>query len=169
MEKTQNGNVIFRGAQVRPLTKREQAMWRALMRLLIVLPRVLDSDMEEAGGLSSSEYVVLMHLSEAPGRALRMIVLADRARLTQGGATRVVERLCRAGLVSRRRSDEDGRGQVAVLTDDGFAQLEATYPGHLASVRRHVFSQLKGVDLDVLTDAIGRIAADEPIDRSPTG
>jgi hypothetical protein len=43
--------------------------------------------MQEAGGLSSSEYVILMHPSEAPGRALRMTELADRARLTQGGAT----------------------------------------------------------------------------------
>jgi hypothetical protein len=41
-------------------------------------------------------------------------------------------------------------------------------PGHLASVRRHVFNRLKGVDLEVLANAIGRIAADEPIERSPT-
>ncbi len=157
-------------APVKPLTGEEQAVWRALMGLLIVLPRKLASDMEDTGGLSSSEYVILMHLSEAPEWAMRMIDLAERSRLTQSGATRIVERLCQAGLVMRRRSEYDGRGQVAVLTDAGFTQVEATYPAHLASVRRRVFDRLAGLDLGPLAEALDRLAVDDrshqPTDRA---
>jgi hypothetical protein len=77
--------------------------------------------------------------------------------------SRIVARLEGEGLVERRRSSEDGRGQVVALTDAGLAQLEATFPGHLASVRHHVFDALTGVDLDSFTDALSRIAPDEPL------
>jgi len=52
---------------------------------------------------------------------------------------------------------------VVALTDAGLAQLEATFPGHLASVRHHVFDALTGVDLDSFTDTLSRIAPDEPL------
>jgi len=150
---------------VRPLSGKEEAVWRELMRLLIVLPRALDADMADSGGLSSSEYIILVSLSEATDGAMRMVDLAARSRLTQSGATRVVTRLCQAGLVIRRPSKYDGRGQVAVLTSTGLAQLRAAYPGHLASARRRVFDGLEGTDLEALSAALRRIAADEPIDQ----
>ena len=165
MEKAADASAPRRGKAVKPLTDKEQAAWRALMRLLIVLPRVIEADMIRAGQLTISEYTVLMHLSEAEDRSMRMNSLAELARLTGSGMSRVVTRLAGEGLVERRRSCEDGRGQVVALTDAGLAQLEATFPGHLASVRRHVFDALKGVDLDSLTDALSRIAPDEPLAR----
>ena len=159
------GEAVSQDTAARSLSGNEEAVWRELMRLLIVLPRALDADMADAGGLSSSEYVFLVALSEAPGRAMRMVDLAARSRLTQSGATRVVARLCQAGLVTRRPSQYDGRGQVAVLTDAGLAQLEAAYPTHLASARRLVFDGLESTDLEALAGALRRIAPDEPIDR----
>jgi DNA-binding MarR family transcriptional regulator len=163
MDKAADGSVPYRGKAVKPLTDQEQAVWRALMRLLIVLPRVIEADMIRAGQLSISEYTVLMHLSEAEDRSMRMNALAELARLTGSGMSRIVTRLVGEGLVERRRADEDGRGQVVALTDAGLAQLEATFPGHLASVRHHVFDALKGVDLDSLAYALSRIAPDEPL------
>jgi DNA-binding MarR family transcriptional regulator len=163
MEKAVDGSVPYRGKAVKPLTDTEQAAWRALMRLLIVLPRVIEADMIRAGQLTISEYTVLMHLSEAGDRSMRMNALAELARLTGSGMSRIVTRLEGEGLVERRRSGEDGRGQVVALTGAGLAQLEATFPGHLASVRHHVFDALTGVDLGSLTDALSRIAPDEPL------
>jgi DNA-binding MarR family transcriptional regulator len=165
MDKSADGSVLYRGKAVKPLTDKEQAAWRALMRLLIVLPRVIEADMIRAGQLTISEYTVLMHLSEAEDRSMRMNALAELARLTESGMSRIVTRLRGEGLVERRRSSQDGRGQVVALTDTGLAQLEATFPGHLASVRHHVFDALTGVDLDSFTDALSRIAPDEPLAR----
>jgi DNA-binding MarR family transcriptional regulator len=121
--------------------------------------------MIRAGQFTISECTVLMYLSEAEDRSMRMNALAELARLTGSGMSRIVTRLEGERLVERRGSCEDGRGQVVALTAAGFAQLEATFPGHLASVGHHVFDALKGVDLDSFTDALSRIAPDEPLAR----
>lgn len=140
------------------LTPDEEAAWRALGRAVVVIPRILDSELIESDGLTMTEYTVLMNLSEAPGRALRMSDLANYASITVSGLTRVVGRLADQGLVERVRSEIDGRGQVAVLTPAGLARLEQAWPSHLASVRRRVMDHLAGIDLAAFADAIASIA-----------
>jgi DNA-binding MarR family transcriptional regulator len=44
--------------------------------------------------------------------------------------------------VDRREDPADGRGQLAVLTDEGQALLERAAPGHVDAVRRAVFDAL---------------------------
>ncbi|MFD1275424.1 hypothetical protein ACFQ51_39160 [Streptomyces kaempferi] len=50
-----------------PLTPDEEAVVRALPSLLYALPRAIDADMAREQGLSNTEYLTLMYLSEAPG------------------------------------------------------------------------------------------------------
>jgi DNA-binding MarR family transcriptional regulator len=145
----------------KPLTAREQAAWRAFIRALIVAPRVLDADLLAVSRLNMADYHVLVLLSEHPDRAMRMSELAAQATLTRSGLTRVVERLTRRGLVERTRSDIDGRGQVARLTDIGFQALVDAYPPHLQSVRTRFMRHLRGVDLVAFTKAMERIADEE--------
>jgi DNA-binding MarR family transcriptional regulator len=155
---------------VAPLTSEEEAAWRALGRAALIIPRLLDADLRVAEGLNVTEYNVLMNLSEAPGRALRMTELANYVSITVSGLTRVIERLSRDGLVERVRSDTDGRGQLAVLTDAGFRRLQQVWPTHLASVRRHVMDHLRGIDLTTFAEALAEIANAEmgpPVRRSP--
>src|SRR5688500_817615 len=90
--------------EVRPLSPEEETAWRALGRAVVVIPRVLDSDLMRSEGLSLTEYTVLMNLSEAPERSLRMSELANYVAISVSGLTRVVERLERTGLVERVRS-----------------------------------------------------------------
>lgn len=144
-------------APVKPLTPAEEAAWRALSRAVVVIPRVLEKDLLEAQGLNLTEYAVLVHLSEAPHRALRMGDLANYASITSGGLTRVVDRLSRQGLVERVPDESDGRGQTAVLTEAGLQRLEDAWPTHLASVRRHVMDHLSDLDLAVFAKAMGAV------------
>lgn len=146
---------------VTPLTPEEEAAWRALGRAVLVIPRVLDADLLESQGLNMTEYSVLMNLSEAPERSLRMSELANYVSITVSGMSRVVERLSRQGLVERVRAESDGRGQVAVLTPAGLARLEQAWPAHLASVRCHVMDHLRGIDLAAFTAAVAEIACAE--------
>jgi DNA-binding MarR family transcriptional regulator len=141
-----------------PLTADEEAVVRALARAIIVIPRVLDADLTRDQRLAFNEYGVLMHLSEAPGRTLRMSELADALALSLSGMTRIVSRLEADGLVERRRCGTDGRGMNAVLTDAGFARLREAWPAHLLSVRRHIMDHLDGLDLRALAEALSRIA-----------
>jgi len=144
-----------------PLTPEEEAAWRALGRAVLVIPRVLDADLLASQGLSMTEYSVLMNLSEAPDRSLRMSELANYVSISVSGLTRVVERLSRQGLVERVRSESDRRGQVAVLTPAGLERLERAWPTHLASVRNHVMDHLRGLDLAAVAVAFSGIACAE--------
>jgi DNA-binding MarR family transcriptional regulator len=142
----------------RPLTRKEEAFMRAFARALIAVPRALDADLVDEQRLPLSEYFVLMHLSEASGRRLRMSELASAAALSLSGMTRIVGKLEREGLVVRERSIDDGRGWHAVLTDDGLSRIRGAWPTHLSSVRRLVFDHLGGVDITAMTLALQRMA-----------
>jgi DNA-binding MarR family transcriptional regulator len=144
-----------------PLTPEEEAAWRALGRAVLVIPRVLDADLIATQGLNVTEYSLLMNLSEVPDHALRMSELANYLSITVSGATRVVQRLSRQGLVEQVRAESDGRGQVAVLTPAGLERLKQAWPTHLASVRRHVMDHLEGIDLAAFAAAVSRIASAE--------
>ena len=141
-----------------PLDDQEETAFRALARAMIVLPRVLDADLIREQHLPLSEYLALMHLSEAPDRRLRMSDLAAGCNLSLSGMTRIVTRLEADGFVERVTCTQDARGSNAVLTDLGLARLQQAYPTHLASVRRHVINHWRGLDLTQLAQALDPIA-----------
>jgi DNA-binding MarR family transcriptional regulator len=143
---------------IEPLTPREERAWRAFARALVTVPRALDADLQSAQGMSMGEYFVLMNLSEACDRSLRMSELASRGGLSPSRITRLVDGLVADGLVCRSKSPADGRLQIAVLTDAGLARLKAAYPAHLASVRRNVVDHFGDLDLDELARAATEFA-----------
>src|ERR1700722_15068169 len=120
-------------AKAVPLTATEEDFWRALMRIVLSLPRRLDSDLLRTVGITANEYTTLMCLSEAPGRELRMADLANAAALSARRMTRLVDDLQKHGLVTKQASSEDGRGTVAKLTPAGLAKLKKAWPAHLSS------------------------------------
>jgi DNA-binding MarR family transcriptional regulator len=152
------GCVTLRESSLRPLTADEEAVVRALGRVILVVPRTLDADLVREQRLTLSEYATLMHLSEAPHHLLRMSELAAACDLSLSGMTRIVARLEGQGLVERVKCAEDARGSNAVLTDAGLARLEEAYPTHLASVRRHIINHLGEMDLAALARALERFA-----------
>jgi DNA-binding MarR family transcriptional regulator len=151
-----------RGPAPVPLSVEEEAFLRAWSRAALTVPRALDADLLIGQGMSLSEYTALMHLSEAPGRSLRMSELASACALSLSGLSRVVSRLEAQGLVQRERASCDGRGLNAVLTDAGLARLRRAWPTHLASVRRHVMDHLSELDLPAVTAAVRQFASDTP-------
>ncbi len=148
----------------KPLTADEEAVWRAFSRVLLLAPRALEADLLETSRLNYAEYYVLVYLSEQADQTLRMSNLSDLNALSPSGMTRVVERLARQGLIERKRSADDGRGQVAVLTGEGMRRLQSAWPHHLASVRARVLDHLRDLDPRLLLqalDAIGGACAKE--------
>ena len=137
-----------------PLTSEEEAVMRALGRLMMVLPRKLDADLERGERMSLSEYAALRHLSERPGRRMRMSELAGACDMSLSGMTRLAGKLESLGYVERVRCERDARGLEAVLTDAGLDRLREAWPTHLASVRRHIVDHLGGVDLPQLALAL---------------
>jgi DNA-binding MarR family transcriptional regulator len=138
---------MMRVDRPQPLDPGEEYLWRSLMRLVKAVPRVLEEDFAADSNLATSEYVVLMHLSEAPDQALRMSDLAIRTSLSPSRVSRVVDDLARAGLVFRTRCSSDGRGYEASLTSLGLQRLQAAYEPFLRRVRLRFFDGLSAADV----------------------
>jgi DNA-binding MarR family transcriptional regulator len=150
-----------------PLTADEEAVVRALARVMYALPRAIDQDMRREQHMQLIDYTALMHLSEAPDRRLRMSALASACELSLSGMSRLAAHLEGQGLLRRVRGEEDARVTYAVLTEAGFARVEQAWPTNLASVRRHFLDHLEGIDLTVLAKAFQQTAAHS--DPEPKG
>lgn len=144
------------------LDEQEQHAWRQLAAVITRLPAALDAQLQRDADLTHFGYWVLAMLSEAPDGALRMSELAARANASLSRLSHGVGRLEKQGWVRRERSADDGRGSVAVLTEQGRAKVEAAAPGHVAEVRRLVFDGLDPEGVRRLAE-LGRLLA-APID-----
>ncbi|GAA2708924.1 MarR family transcriptional regulator [Micromonospora olivasterospora] len=128
----------------------EQHTWRAYLTATRALMETLDRELQRDAGMPHAYYEVLVRLSEAPGRRLRMSELADATGSSRSRLSHAATRLEASGWVRREACPTDRRGQVAVLTDAGFAALAAAAPGHVEGVRRHLFDALSPAQVDQL-------------------
>ena len=148
------------------LDAEQQRSWRAYLVGTTLLTDRLDRDLRELHDLSMPEYEILVRLSEAPDRRMRMAELAGSISHSRSRVTHTVSRLEKDGLVERSACVSDGRGVEAVLTDEGFARLEEAAPTHVEGVRRFL------VDLASEEDfaAVGRVfnaVADNLVENNP--
>jgi DNA-binding MarR family transcriptional regulator len=139
------------------LDPEEQQTWRALASALVRLPAALDAQLHRDAGISHFEYQVLALLSEAPGRTLRMSVLATLAEGSLPRLSQVVARLEQRGWVRRTPDPADGRYTLATLTDQGQATVTQAAPGHVQEVRRLVIDPLTKTQLRQLREISRRV------------
>ena len=137
----------------RELTPQQLAAWSGFLRSHAQIVRALDAELEREHGLPLTSYDVLIQLSFAPGRRLRMFELADAIVLSRSGLTRLVARLERSGLVERERGQVDLRQTYARLTDRGFEVLAAATPTHIAGIKERFLERLS----DDQTKQLGEI------------
>ena len=139
--------------EARWLDDSQQQSWRALVMGMTLLLDRLDADLRRSFDISLAEYEILVRLSERPERRLRMAQLADAMAHSRSRVTHTVTRMEKAGLVQRSRSDEDGRGIIAALTDTGLDLLVRAAPTHVEGVRDHLVDLAADDDLA----ALGRV------------
>jgi DNA-binding MarR family transcriptional regulator len=137
-------------SEVRWLDREEQLTWRTFMLATQLLFEELDRELQRQASIPTTYYELLVRLSEAPDRRLRMSELADKSQSSRSRLSHTVARLEEAGWVVRETCPSDRRGAFAVLTEVGFAALEAAAPLHVESVRAHLFDQLDPDQLDAL-------------------
>ncbi|WP_321797533.1 MarR family transcriptional regulator [Caballeronia sp. J97] len=92
-------------------------------------------------GLSLSEWRVCASLGKHPHQ--RLSELVDRACVDMSALSRIVDRLIDQGLVSRERSDHDGRAVRLALTEKGAELTERIVPlaKHAEDVALQSFSK----------------------------
>lgn len=127
---------------VRWLDDDEQQVWRSFLAATGMLRGHLERQLQHEAGMPSGYYEILVRMSEAPGRTLRMSELAEASRSSRSRLSHAVARMEAEGWIVRRECPTDKRGALATLTDEGFAALEAAAPGHVTAVREHLFDVL---------------------------
>ncbi len=129
-------------ASPRWLSPEEQRIWRSFLCVYREFFASVDAQLQRDAGMPLAYYEILVRLSEAPGRALRMSQLAQATGASKSRASHAVARLEERGWISRQDCPTDRRGQIAVLTDKGFAVLRAAAPAHVEHVRTALFDVL---------------------------
>lgn len=133
------------------LNETEMRAWTGFLETGDLIHRLVERQLQEAGGLTMVQYEILTRLAERPTRRANMTQLATLVICSRSGLTYQVSQLEKAGLLTREPDPADDRGVLAVLTDAGHTVLKATAPGHLATVREGI--------LDILTpDQIAHLA-----------
>jgi len=136
----------------------QQRDWRAYVEGSIRLTDLLDRDLKAKHGLTMAEYEILVRLSEAPDRRLRMAELAEVASQSRSRLSHTVSRLECKGLVARGTCGADKRGVNAELTDEGFAFLSKAAVDHVATVREFFVDVVDPADLVTIGRAFAAIA-----------
>lgn len=144
---------------VRWLSDEEQRWWRAYRDGTARLLDVLAHDLERDTGLSLGEYEVLVRLSEAPDRTLRMSELAGELAHSRSRLTHTIRRMESAGLVERTPCLQDARGVNCTMTETGYQQLVRAAPSHVTSVRERLVDVLTPEQMRALGDAMATVGA----------
>jgi DNA-binding MarR family transcriptional regulator len=141
------------------LSADEQVTWRSFVGTCHAFFAAIDAQLQRDAGMPLAYYEILVQLSEAPGRSLRMSQLAQATAASKSRASHAVARLEERGWVRRTDCPTDRRGQVAELTDEGYAVLAAAAPGHVEHVRRTLFDPLTPEQIEQVGDVTRAIMA----------
>jgi DNA-binding MarR family transcriptional regulator len=135
-----------------------------LVRSHAATTRALSAQLVAEHGLTINDYEALLRLSQAEGRRLRRVDLAQALLLTASGVTRLLEGLERAGLVEKAACETDLRVTYAVLTDAGYERLRAASESHVAAVRALFEERFSNEELARLAELLGRLPGAGPAD-----
>ncbi|HET6260588.1 MarR family transcriptional regulator [Pseudonocardia sp.] len=124
------------------LTADELKAWLSYVAMSTLLEAALDRQLQRDSAMSHPYYQILAMLSDVPGRTLRMSDLAAITQSSQSRLSHAVARLEANGWIRRIPCADDRRSTLAQLTEEGFAALAAAAPGHVRTVREHLFDRL---------------------------
>jgi len=144
------------------LTAEEQHTWRSFLAGVQTLLSAVEGQLQRDSAIPHGYYEILVRLSEADGRSLRMSQLAEASTSSKSRLSHAVARLEERGWVERLDCETDRRGQFATLTDAGFAALAAAAPGHAEQVRRSLFDLITPEQAAQLGSIMAAIAAARP-------
>lgn len=139
------------------LDPEEMRAWRTYIEASDRLQGVLNRSLQTKHGLTMDDYRILVFLSEAPDRSLRMSEIAEGIVASRSKLTHQIRRLEESGLVQREVCSSDKRGVFAILTDEGLRRLRNAAPDHVADVRKHMIDAMTVRQLRTLGDAFVKV------------
>ncbi|MDF5821884.1 MarR family winged helix-turn-helix transcriptional regulator [Corynebacterium felinum] len=120
----------------------EQKFWRLMLNAVRKVQHYNERVLQIEHNLTSSEFAVLVSLSEAENEEMRLRDLCAALDWDRSRTSHQVTRMEKRGLVEKRRYAGDARGILIDLTDEGKRRLIEAAPSHVESVRELVFDTI---------------------------
>lgn len=143
--------------KTRWLTEDEQRVWRLTRDFQQLLDLAIDRQLLEIASMSSADYAVLVCLSEGDSAGLRARELGSQLGWDRSRVSHQVRRMAARGLVSKETCEDDGRGTIVRITEQGEREIRAAAPQHVEKVRDLYIDQLSDEEISTLTDVFTRV------------
>ena len=134
------------------LDAQEQRAWIGLLQLTEQLRAELHRRLAAEHGISLADYELLARLNASAGRGLRVRDLMATLSWEQSRLSHALTRLQKRGLAQRQECEEDRRGAVFVLTEQGRRTIETAAPSHVEDVRQLLLDRLTTEQVGQLGD-----------------
>jgi DNA-binding MarR family transcriptional regulator len=131
--------------------------WKAFLKAHRTVIDKIENDLEKAKAVPLTSYDVLLELSQAPDRKLRMSELAAQVVLSRSGLTRLVDRLEKEGYLGREADPTDRRGTQAVLTQKGFEALKQAWPIYAQGINAYFAELISEQEAKIIAKGLERV------------
>ena len=140
------------------VSEEAMAAWARLVRAEQTVLGRIEAALKAAGLPPLSWYDVLLELSRAEEGRLRPLELERRTLLAQYNASRLIDRMEKAGVVERLPHPEDGRGQLVAITPEGRALQRRMWKVYGPAIATQVGDKLSRAEASELARLLKKLA-----------
>ena len=133
------------------------SVWTALVSASRELVEAAEADLKAAGLPPLSWYDALLEIERSGPDGIRPFVLRQKLLLPQYGTSRLLDRVARAGLIERRICDDDGRGQVIYITEQGRETRTKMWPVYARMLTSRIETTLSAQEAAQLSELLGKL------------
>lgn len=130
--------------------------WAQFMRVSGKLLQDIEVDLKAANLPPLDWYDVLLEVKNAEPNWLRPVDIQQKMLIQQYNISRLIERLAKEGLVTRKSCDCDKRGQYIVLKPAGRALLNDMWPIYKAAIDAHFGDKLNAEEINALMQILSK-------------
>lgn len=123
------------------------------------LNRSFDRRLRADCGISIAWFEALLRIGRNGG-SMTMSELAGQLALTNGGVTRMIDKMAEAGFIRREPCATDRRVSYAVLTAAGVEKWAEASEAHLADLHREFTGRMSAAELDTVVTVMDRLRHD---------
>src|SRR3954447_15764197 len=162
------GIIAGRTASAMPgLDIAEQRSWQNFLDSALRLYATLNKSLVEEHHLTLNDVRLLDVLDKSATGSARMGDLAEDLLSLPSRVTRQSHGLEMQNLVSRCSSPDDGRGVLALITDDGRMRLKEAMVTYVGGVRAHFLGRLSRAQVSAIGENCRRIGLALKADATP--
>lgn len=129
--------------------------WARLMKAQQRALRAVEQALKKAKLPPLTWYDALLELERAGESGLRPFELEREMLMAQYNLSRLVDRIEKAGYVERRTCDDDGRGQVIMITAAGKDIRRRMWPVYADTIQSSIGVHLSDTQAETLDSILG--------------